>query len=79
MRHAAKARSASVLCRVHWRRLVFDEGHVLGGGALTNAKVLLEACWEEPDEWLYLDAGGIPDWEKVRPSFQTWKAQSGRR
>ena len=33
----------SVLCEVQWVRLVCDEGHSLGGGALTNAKVLLDS------------------------------------
>ena len=33
------ARSPSVLCDVHWVRLICDEGHSLGGGSLTNLKV----------------------------------------
>ena len=40
-RHATATGQPSVLCEVHWARLVCDEGHHLGGGALTNAKILL--------------------------------------
>ena len=36
-----ETRAHSVLCDVHWVRLVCDEGHSLGGGALTNFKILL--------------------------------------
>lgn len=39
--------SSSVLIDVHWVRLVVDEGHILGGGAVTNAKVLLDAITAE--------------------------------
>ena len=42
-RHATASGQPSVLCEVHWLRLVIDEGHYLGGGALTNTKVLLDA------------------------------------
>ena len=47
-RHAA---GASVLCAVRWLRVVCDEGHSLGGGALTHTKLLLQALPAER-RWL---------------------------
>ncbi|EOD08255.1 hypothetical protein EMIHUDRAFT_460001 [Emiliania huxleyi CCMP1516] len=47
-RHAA---GASVLCAVKWLRVVCDEGHSLGGGALTHTKLLLQALPAER-RWL---------------------------
>ena len=39
----ARSASPSVLTAVHWARLVCDEGHFLGGGALTNATVVAQS------------------------------------
>ena len=36
-----------MLSDVHWLRIVVDEGHFLGGGALTNSKTLLSALHAE--------------------------------
>ena len=43
-RHAHRSDGRpSVLCEVAWVRLICDEGHSLGGGAITHTKVLLIA------------------------------------
>lgn len=59
--HASAPLCFSALVQVHWLRVILDEGHKIGGLAMTN-KLQMATALHAERRWVM--TGGIVRWEQ---------------